>query len=103
MTGNELLRRLSRLGRQRGVAVRFEEERGKGSHGTVSFGNRFTVLKDRRAENPARLAACYVAPTGPQRERTRDRRSTLWLQIVTSLLRGWCQMRRAATSYAFQT
>jgi len=47
---NELLRRLRRLGSQRGVAIRFEEERGKGRHGTLYFGNRFTVLKDRRAE-----------------------------------------------------
>src|SRR5438876_10821587 len=50
MTGNELLRRLRRLGRPRGVAVRFDEERGKGSHGTLYFGERFTVIKDRRAE-----------------------------------------------------
>jgi mRNA interferase HicA len=50
MTGNELLRRLRRLGHQRGVDVRFEEERGKGSHGTLYFGDRLTVLKDRRAE-----------------------------------------------------
>jgi mRNA interferase HicA len=50
MTGNELLRRLRRLGSQRGVAIRFEEERGKGSHGTLYFADRFTVLKDRRAE-----------------------------------------------------
>ena len=47
MTGNELLRRLRRLGNERGVAVRFNEERGKGSHGTLYFGDRFTVLKDR--------------------------------------------------------
>jgi len=44
------LRRLRRLGSRRGVAVRFEEERGKGSHGTLYFGDRFTVLKDRRAD-----------------------------------------------------
>ena len=50
MTGNELLRRLRRLGSRRGVVVRFDEERGKGSHGTLYFGERFTVLKDRRAE-----------------------------------------------------
>ena len=50
MTGNELLRRLRKLGRERGVAVRFAEERGKGSHGTLCFGDRATVLKDRRAE-----------------------------------------------------
>jgi mRNA interferase HicA len=47
VTGNELLRRLSN---ERGVAVRLNEERGKGSHGTLYFGDRFTVLKDRRAE-----------------------------------------------------
>ena len=50
MTGNELLRRLRQLGRERGVVVRFDQERGKGSHGTLYFGNRFTVLKDRRDE-----------------------------------------------------
>jgi mRNA interferase HicA len=50
MTGNELLRRLRKLGRERGVVVRFEEERGKGSHGTLYFGERATVLKNRRAE-----------------------------------------------------
>ena len=51
MTGNELLRRPRRLGNERGVvAVRFNEERGKGCHGTLYFGDRFAVLKDRRAE-----------------------------------------------------
>jgi mRNA interferase HicA len=32
------------------VAVRFDQERGKGSHGTLYFGDRRTTLKDRRAE-----------------------------------------------------
>lgn len=50
MTGNELLRRLRRLGRKRGIIVRLKQERGKGSHGTLYFGNRFAVVKDRRAE-----------------------------------------------------
>jgi mRNA interferase HicA len=50
MTGNELLRRLRKLGRERGVAVRYIEERGKGSHGTLCFGDRAAILKDRRAE-----------------------------------------------------
>lgn len=50
MNGNELVRRLQRLGRERGIAVRFDQERGKGSHGTLYFGDRRTTLKDRRAE-----------------------------------------------------
>ncbi len=50
MNGNEFLRRLNRLGRARGVEVRIDEERGKGSHTTIYFGDRFTVMKDRRKE-----------------------------------------------------
>src|SRR5205085_9507316 len=50
VNGNELLRRLNRLGRARGLTVRIELERGKGSHATVYFGDRYTIIKDRRKE-----------------------------------------------------
>jgi len=50
MNGNELYRRLQKIGRQRGVEVSFEAERGKGSHGTIRYGDRYTVMKDRRKE-----------------------------------------------------
>jgi mRNA interferase HicA len=50
MNGNELYRRLQKIGRQRGVEVGLEAERGKGSHGTLRFGDRYTVMKDRRKE-----------------------------------------------------
>ncbi len=50
VNGNEFLRRLQRIGRERGIAVRFDQERGKGSHGTLYFGDRRATLKDRRAE-----------------------------------------------------
>jgi len=35
MTGNGLLRRLRRLGQQRGVEVRLDELKGKGSHAAL--------------------------------------------------------------------
>lgn len=50
MTGNEFLRRINRLGRERGIAVSFDQRHGKGSHGTLRFGNRKTTLKDLRKE-----------------------------------------------------
>ena len=50
MTGNEFLRRITRLGRTRGIAVRFDPRHGKGSHGTLRYGNRKTTLKDLRKE-----------------------------------------------------
>lgn len=50
MTGNELERIIRKLGRKRGVAVSFDRGRGKGSHGRLYYGNRFTTLKDRKKE-----------------------------------------------------
>ncbi len=44
MTGAELLRKLRKLGRARGVEVRFARERGRGSHATVYFGKRLAVV-----------------------------------------------------------
>ncbi len=48
MTGREFIARVRGLGRKRGVAVSFHPERGKGSHGTLFYGGRRTVVKDRR-------------------------------------------------------
>jgi mRNA interferase HicA len=55
MAGAEFIRRIRRLGRKRGVVVDFDERRGKGSHGTLYFGNRATVVKDRKKELGAGL------------------------------------------------
>ena len=58
MTGDEFVGRVRRLGRERGIPVRFEPRRGKGSHGRLYLGDRFTTVKDRRKEiGPGLLAA----------------------------------------------
>jgi mRNA interferase HicA len=44
MTGNELLRRLRRLARQRGLTFLYEGRPGKGGHGRVYVGDRFTTI-----------------------------------------------------------
>ena len=64
MTGNEFVRRVRRLGRERGVAVRFENRPGKGSHGRLYFGERFATLKDRRKEIGAGLLAAMLRQLG---------------------------------------
>ena len=46
MNGNELIKRLKQLG----YTPVFESKRGKGSHGTLTIGNKKTILKDRRKE-----------------------------------------------------
>jgi mRNA interferase HicA len=49
MTGAEFFRAIRKLGRRRGLDVRWAR-RGKGSHGTLYYGNRKTIVKDRKKE-----------------------------------------------------
>jgi hypothetical protein len=44
MTGAEFIRIVRRLGRKRGLPVRFDPKRGKGDHGTLHFGDRRTIV-----------------------------------------------------------
>ncbi|MEX2523969.1 MAG: type II toxin-antitoxin system HicA family toxin [Gammaproteobacteria bacterium] len=50
MKGHEFIRRVKKYGKRRGIPVRINEERGKGSHVTLYFGNRLTIIKDRKKE-----------------------------------------------------
>ena len=68
MTGHEFERRLRALGRRRGVAVAFDPARGKGSHGRLYYGNRFTTLKDRRKELGPGLFKAMLDQLGLGRE-----------------------------------
>ena len=68
MTGDEFVRRVRRLGRERGVAVRFESRKGKGSHGRLHYGDRFATVKDRRKEIGPSLLAAMIRQLGPSRE-----------------------------------
>ena len=50
MTGNEFIRKVKKVGRERGVAVQFVARRGKGSHGTLFYGSRFTIVRNPKDE-----------------------------------------------------
>lgn len=50
MNGNELLKKLKQLAKERGLVLREVSHRGKGSHITVYLGDRRTILKDRKKE-----------------------------------------------------
>ena len=58
MPGGEFERKIRALGRKRGLAVSFDRGHGKGSHGRLYYGERFTTLKDRKKEiGPGLLSA----------------------------------------------
>jgi mRNA interferase HicA len=50
MTGAEFIRKVKNLGRARGVTVQFVARRGKGSHGTLFYGVRFTIVRNPKDE-----------------------------------------------------
>ena len=64
VTGREFVRKVKKLGRRRGVPVDFVEERGKGSHGTLYFGDRLTVVKHRAAELKSGLLHAMLKQLG---------------------------------------
>ncbi|MGB5885040.1 MAG: hypothetical protein WBG28_13150, partial [Desulfobulbales bacterium] len=41
---------LRKLGKQRGLTVRIDKKRGRGSHFTLYFGDNRTIMKDRTKE-----------------------------------------------------
>lgn len=55
------------LGAARGIPVRFDATRGKGSHGTLYYGDGFTIVKDRRKECGPGLLAKMLADLGLSR------------------------------------
>ena len=67
MTGREFLKRVREIGRARGVVVRVDTERGKGSHITVYYGNANTIVKDRRKEIGPGLLSKMIADLGLDR------------------------------------
>lgn len=50
MNGKQLIRIVKKLGRGNGVDVRFVQHRGKGSHGTLYYGDRYVVIPDRKKD-----------------------------------------------------
>lgn len=74
VTGHEFIQRVRRLGRLTGVPVGFVAEHGKGSHGRLYYGDRFTTVKDRKKELRKGLVARMLRDLGLTRHDL-DRRS----------------------------
>jgi predicted RNA binding protein YcfA (HicA-like mRNA interferase family) len=61
VNGSEFIRAIKKLAKDRGVTVREDENRGKGSHMRFWYGERWTTVKDRKKElGPGLLAAMLV-------------------------------------------
>jgi len=50
MKGSEFIKRVRKFGKENNKKVRFVKSRGKGSHGTLYYGDKYTFVKDRKKE-----------------------------------------------------
>ncbi len=50
MNGAQFIKQVRQIGKRNGITVRFDGRHGKGSHGRLYYGDRFTTLKDRKKE-----------------------------------------------------
>ncbi len=50
LKGSEFIRRVRKLGRKNNISVRFVARRGKGSHGTLFYGESFTIIRNPKDE-----------------------------------------------------
>lgn len=50
MKGSEFVKKLKKLGKENGTPVALEERRGKGSHSTLFYGDRFTIIRNLKDE-----------------------------------------------------
>lgn len=67
MTGRQFINRVHEIGRERSVPVRVDSKRGKGSHVTLYYGTRKTIVKDRRKELVPGLLSAMIRQLGLSR------------------------------------
>ena len=64
MKGKEFIDKVRTIARERGVLFRIDTKRGKGSHITIYYGTRKTVVKNRRKELPTGLLSAMARQLG---------------------------------------
>lgn len=64
MTGNEFVRKMRNLGRKNGVTVELVRKRGKGSHSTLYYGKKRTVVPNLKNELKSGTLAAMLSQLG---------------------------------------
>jgi mRNA interferase HicA len=68
MKGSEFIRKIKALGRKNGVPVQFVARRGKGSHGTLFYGEKFTIVRNPKDELKTGTLHAMLAQLGVTRD-----------------------------------
>lgn len=68
MDGKQLIKKLRKLGRERGIVVTHDSAHGKGSHSTVVFGDCQTTIPSLKRDIPPGLFSAILRQLGLTRE-----------------------------------
>jgi len=68
MTGEDFIRRVKALAKERGVEVRIDQKRGRGSHVTLYFGDRFAVIPHPQRDLKTGTQAAILKQLGIRKE-----------------------------------
>ena len=68
MNGNELLKKLRKVAREKGAKLKLIKSHGKGSHMTLHFGVKKTTMKDLKKEIGAGLLNAMLDRIGLSRD-----------------------------------
>lgn len=50
MKGSEFLKKITKLAKEKGISIKLVQRRGKGSHSTLFYGTRFTIIRNLKDE-----------------------------------------------------
>ncbi|MBF0604977.1 MAG: hypothetical protein HQL07_14960 [Nitrospirae bacterium] len=64
MNGNELIKKLHRYAKANELDIRFIPGQGKGSHGRIYLGTKFSTIKDRKKEIHTGLLSAMLKQLG---------------------------------------
>jgi mRNA interferase HicA len=68
MTGKELIKRLKQIAKVRQAEIRTQSKRGKGSHITLYFGDRYAVIPDLKKELKSGTLSAILKQLGVEKE-----------------------------------
>lgn len=72
MTGNEFIRRIKKLAREQGLYFSIDKKRGKGSHVTMYYGNRRTIVRNPKDELKTGTLNAMIKQLGINKNQIQD-------------------------------
>jgi len=72
MTGNEFIKRIRKLAKGHGLSCRIDKKRGKGSHVTLYYGDKRTIVRNPKDELKTGTLCAMIKQLGLTQKQIQD-------------------------------